>query len=259
VGSHFDFEGKRAVVTGGALGIGFGIVSALRAAEADVLVVDIDAHALASCGTRLESGPGKVITMVADLTDDATPGRVVSTAGAELGGVDILVNCAGIYPRTPLLELTRDDFDRIIGLNLRASLFMIQAAVRAMPPQGGAIVNVASIEAFHPSLPGLSVYGASKGGLVAATRALALELAPQRIRVNAVCPGTVETDGGRRIADSMPMGEAQAMLDEICAAIPWRRMGQPHDVAAAVLFLASDAADYITGSYLVVDGGALIN
>jgi 2-dehydro-3-deoxy-D-gluconate 5-dehydrogenase len=259
VGTHFDFEGKRAVVTGGALGIGFGIASAFRAAGADLLVADIDGDALAGYETRLPSGPGKVITVEVDLTEDGAPGRVVSTARDGLGGVDVLVNCAGIYPRTPLLELTVNEFDRIIGLNLRAGLFMIQAAVPAMPAEGGAIVNIASIDALHPSVPGLSVYGASKGGLVAATRALALELAPQRIRVNAVCPGSVQTDGGRRIIESMPVAEAQAMLDEMCAAIPWRRMGRPDDVAAAVLFLASDVADYITGSYLVVDGGALIN
>ncbi len=257
--SHFDFTGRRAVVTGGALGIGFGIASGLRAAGADVVIVDIDGEALSATSTRLPAGPGRVIPVHADLTDRATPARVVGVAREELGGIDVLVNCAGIYPRTPLDELTEDQFDRVIGLNLRASVFMIQAAVSAMPGEGSAVVNVASIEAFHPSLPGLSIYAASKGGLIAVTRALALELAPRRIRVNAVCPGSVQTDGGRRIVESMPTSEAQAMLDELCSAIPWRRMGEPSDVAAAVLFLASDAADYITGSYLVVDGGALLN
>jgi NAD(P)-dependent dehydrogenase (short-subunit alcohol dehydrogenase family) len=256
---RFDFESVGAVVTGAASGIGFGIASAFREAGADIVLADIDEDGLAAVYRRLPDGMGRVLTVAADLTDREAPDRIAQRAAEEFGGVDVLVNCAGIYPSHLLPELTYEQFDRVLSLNLRAAIFMTKAIVDHMPT-GGAVVNIASIEAFRPSFPGLTAYGASKGALLAATRELAIELVPKRIRVNAVCPGTVETDGGRRIVAAMGLSDEQyeSMREQMSAAIPWGRMAQPNDIAPAVLFLASSAADYVTGSYIVVDGGSLL-
>lgn len=257
----FDIAGKNAIVTGGAMGIGLGVVTRFVAAGANVLVADLDGELAGKRAAELD-GPGKTAALAVDVAVDDAGRRLVDECMANFGSVDILVNNAGIYPVTPMLELSREAWQRVIDVNLTGLAFISKSVARQMVDQGsgGKIVNIASIDSLHPSMVGLAAYDSSKGGVLMFTRALALELAPHGITVNAIAPGGINTEGisAPLQGSGMTEGEMQAMTERFAAAIPLGRMGEPDEIATTALFLASPASDYVTGELIVVDGGRLL-
>ncbi len=259
----FSVQGKNVVVTGGAMGIGFGIARRFVEGGANVLVVDVDDKAAADAAHKLASGPGRVAALAADVGADDTGVRVVQRCVELFGSVDVLVNNAGIFPQVPMLKMSTEVFDRVYRVNVRGLAFMSQAVGTQMVKQdrGGAIINIGSVDSLHPSMVGLAAYDTSKGGVLMFTRSLALELAPHRVRVNAVLPGGVATEGTSRPLEGSGMTAEQqkAMMEGyIRTKIPMGRMGDPDDIATATVFLASDGARYMTGAHVVVDGGMLL-
>lgn len=240
-----NLSGKVAIVTGGGKGIGFAIASRLAEAGAKVLVADRDALAASSAAEKLGAA-----AFTADVSDEAQVAALIAKAVTEFGGVDILVNNAGIYPTMPVLTATKEDFEKVIHTNLMGAFFTAQAAAKQMIAggKGGKIINITSIDALHPSFPGLAFYDASKHGLWGFTKNLALELAPHGIMVNAIAPGGVATPG-------TGMGKVP---DAFLAKIPLHRLGDADEIGKVALFLASDLSSYMTGAQIVVDGGTLL-
>jgi 2-deoxy-D-gluconate 3-dehydrogenase len=263
ISEMFDLTNKTAIVTGAAKGIGEGIAVRLAEAGASVLVADIDAAEGERVAEAIKSGGGKAERISANAASVADATTVVDSAIDNFGGVDILVNNAGVFPFSPALQTSEDLWDRVMAVNLKGAFFYSQAAARKMieAGRGGKIVNIASIDAFHPS-GNLVHYDASKGGMVMATKSLALELARYGINVNAVAPGGITTPGSQAINETVQAATGMTtdeMMQAFAARIPLGRMGVPDDIAKAVLFLASPAADYITGAVLIVDGGYLLS
>jgi 2-dehydro-3-deoxy-D-gluconate 5-dehydrogenase len=259
----FDLTGKRAIVTGGAMGIGEGIARWLVRAGAKVVIADLDGDTAKTTAERLtEEGPGEAAAVQVDISRNEAGDEIVSAAVDVYGGFDILVNNAGIYPQVPVLEMEPAILDKVLQINLRGLILVSKAAGKFLAEQktGGSIVNIASIDAFHPSMVGLGAYDASKGGVVMFTKAFALEMAQYGVRVNAIAPGGINTPGTAKPLEGSGMTPEQ--LEQIMAAflaqIPLGRMGAPDDIGQPVLFLASDAAAYITGETIVVDGGRLL-
>lgn len=242
--------GKTAVVTGATRGIGKAIALALAREGADVLVHGRDAEAGRRVCGEIAALDRRAEWHAADLSGTVAAARsVVAAALTAFGRVDLLVNNAGLFQRKPALELDEAEWDRLLDTNLKAAFFCAQAAARAMLGKGGgAIVNVASDAAWSGGLNPCAHYAASKAGLTSITRSLAKELAPHRIRVNALAPGLIATDMG---------GTAGATLPGL--RIPLGREGTPEEVAAAVVFLASDEASYVTGAVLNLSGGLFLD
>ncbi len=246
-----DFHGKTVIVTGASAGIGAGI--ALRFAEAGAVVV---VHYRSNePGARdvvraIEGRGGRAIAVHADVSQSAGAAALVEAASKTFGSLDVLVNNAGAYPASALVEMSDFEWDSVVAANLRTVHLCTQAAARAMIARRspGAIVNVASIEAHNPA-PQHSHYVAAKAGVVMYTRSAAAELGGQGIRINSVSPGLIWREGLDR---DWPEG-----VNAYLKAVPLGRLGQPDDVADACLFLASPAARWITGADLVVDGGVL--
>jgi 2-dehydro-3-deoxy-D-gluconate 5-dehydrogenase len=256
---YFDLDGRIAVVTGAAMGIGEGIARRLSAQGASVVVADVDEKRGPAIAQELSKGGHRSLFVRTDVRDTKQIEALVSASEREFRHIDILVNNAGIFPFSPAMDVTPDLWDRVLGVNLRGAFFLTQAVARQMKAQGtgGAIVNIASIDALHPTGQ-LTAYDASKGGLRMLTRSLALELAPHGIRVNAVAPGSIATPGASA-ATAAPAGvDVSKVLATFLARIPMNRMGEPDDIARAVLFLVSPAASYVTGTTMVVDGGYLL-
>lgn len=184
----FDISGKNAIITGGAMGIGFGIARRFVAAGANVLLADIDRKAVETAVGRLPGGPGKAVAMQIDVSQDAAGDKMVERCAGEFGSLDILVNNAGIFPSVSMLEMEPALFDKVIAVNLRGLAFASKAAAAQMIKQGrgGRIINIASIDSIHPSMVGLAAYDASKGGVAMFTKNFALEVAPHNILVNAI-------------------------------------------------------------------------
>lgn len=258
----FDVTGKSTIVTGGAMGIGLGIVKRFAEGGANVLIADVDDKAAETAAAKLRGGPGKVVSMRADMADPDTGERIVNRAVEEFGALDVLVNNAGIYPIVPMLQMKPDLFDKVYAINLKGLAFATKAAAAQMIRQGrgGKIINIASIDSFRPSMIGLAAYDASKGGVLMFTRNMALELAPHKITINAIAPGGISTEGTAKMSGGRPMSpeEQQKMIEAFLARIPLSRMGIPDDIAKVAVFLASSASDYMTGEAIVVDGGALL-
>lgn len=258
----YDLGGKNAIVTGGAMGIGFGIAEALAEAGANVLIADLDEKAARKAAEQLTQGPGKTAWISADVAADDAGKKMVDECVAQFGSVDILVNNAGIYPMVPALEMTPETFDRVYSINLRGLVFCSKAAATKMVEQGkgGRIINVGSIDSFHPSMVGLAAYDSSKGGVWMFTRNFALEMAPHGVLVNMIAPGGIETPGASKPLEASGMTQEQmdAMKQQFVAMIPLHRYGTPRDIGNVAAFLASSAADYMTGTALVVDGGKLL-
>ncbi|NPV57785.1 MAG: SDR family oxidoreductase [Anaerolineae bacterium] len=254
----FDLTGKVAIVTGAAMGIGKAIANRLSEAGASVMITDINIDAAQKTADEFKALGRKVAAMKADASDPASSQQVVKAAVEQFGGLDILVNNAGIFPMSPMFDISEAEWDKVIDVNLKGLFFFSQAAAKVMVEKGmgGKIVNIASIDGLHPS-GNLVHYDSSKGGVIMATRAMALELGPQKIHVNAIAPGGIRTPGASKIPNLTPE-QAKAILDGMLQRIPLRRQGDPDDIARAALFLASPAADYVTGEILVVDGGYLV-
>ncbi|HET7421680.1 MAG TPA: SDR family oxidoreductase [Candidatus Dormibacteraeota bacterium] len=253
----FALKGRNALITGAAMGIGYGIASRFMEAGANVMIADIS-EAVAPAAAKLDGGRAKSIVL--DVSDEAATSDAVRRVVDEFGSLDILVNNAGIYPTSPVLEMTPDFFDRVINVNLRGLVFMSQAAAAQMVKQGrgGKIVNVASIDSLHPSMPGLAAYDTSKGGVLMFTKALALELAPYGITVNAIAPGGIATEGASKPMQGMSAEQVKQLSEQFVKQVPLGRFGAPDDIAKVAVFLASAAADYVTGDLVVVDGGRLL-
>ena len=234
----FDFTDRVVIVTGGSRGVGAGIVEAFVAAGAHVV----------TCG-RNEAAVRGAVFVTADVRQPDEATRVIEAAVERFGRLDVLVNNAGGGPHRMAADMSPRFIEAILALNLIAPLYCAQAAHKVMADQegGGSIVNVSSVSAIRPS-PGASVYGAAKAGLINLTGTLAVEWAPA-VRVNCVSAGLLETDAGDE-----HYGGPEGLI-RVAATVPLGRMGVPHDVAQACLFLASDAADYVSGANLVLHGG----
>jgi NAD(P)-dependent dehydrogenase (short-subunit alcohol dehydrogenase family) len=254
-------KGKRAIVTGGAMGIGFAISYRLAEAGAIAVIADVNEQKADEASQKLKGSGYQAIPIRCDVSNEEDVKNMVNTAANKMGGVDILVNNAGIFPRIPLAEMTGDDFDKVIAVNLKSIFLCSREASQRMIEQkkGGCIINLASIDAVHPSANALSIYDASKGAVLTATRSLALELGRHDIRVNAIAPGVILTEGAMSQMRGPSTESGRAQLKALMARMALGRMGEADDIARVALFLASDLASYITGSVIFADGGYLIS
>ena len=245
------FEGRRILVTGASRGIGRGIVEAFIEEGATVFATDLASRPLEELRNRVG---GRVDVHPADLRDPAAVAGVVGACVERLGGLDVLVNNAGVQPDGPVLEVDGPMFEETIAVNVRAPFVLMQEACRRWieADAAGVIVNIASANAFQNESPE-SVYNASKAALVALTKSFAHELGHRGIRVNAVAPGETITPEAERMMAAGPA--ARAVVRDYLRRIPLRHAGTPRDQAMAVLFLASDDARFISGQTLIVDGG----
>ena len=248
--------GKVAIVTGAAQGIGQACAVRLAKEGARIALCDVNAAAGEAAATQIEAAGGTALFFTCDVAKPADVDGVVAATLQAFGRIDVLVNNAGVVDDAPFLELTIEEFDRVLGINLRGAFLMGQAVARQMVKQGkggtfaGAIVNMSSInEKF--ALPDHVAYSISKGGISQLTKAMAIALAPQGIRVNAVGPGTIDT----------PLIESvikdKAFRTKVLSRTPLGRFGRPEEVAAIVAWLASDEASYVTGTTIFADGGRL--
>ena len=256
-----DLGEKGAIVTGGAQGIGLAISRRLAEAGAAVVLADINAGEAEKASAELRSQGYDVQFLKCDVTEEANVKDVIAGAVSILGGIDILVNNAGIYPRKHLEEMTGEDFESVISVNLTGAFLCSRYAAQSMisRQKGGCIINIASIEALHPSSTGMSAYDASKGGLLMLTKSMARELGQHDIRVNTIAPGAIKTQG---VLSHTSVSRDRAQLKELksfLSRIALGRMGNADDIARVALFLTSDLADYITGDLIVVDGGYLVS
>jgi 2-deoxy-D-gluconate 3-dehydrogenase len=255
-----DLAGKSAIVTGGDAGIGLGITRWLAQAGASVLIAEIDSEEAARAAKEMSDTGLRVESMAADVGNESDVTHVVDSAVRLFGGLDILVNNGGIYPSAPLAGLTPATFNRVLRVNLSAVYLLTRLAAERMKAQGrgGHIINVmTSIDALHPTMVGLAAYDATKHGVWGFTKNVALELAPYGIQVNAVAPGGIATPGTQ--VKTGAEGEVDpGTIEAFLGTLPMRRMGEPDEIGKVVLFLASDMASYMTGSQVVVDGGALL-
>jgi 2-deoxy-D-gluconate 3-dehydrogenase len=255
-----DLSGKVALVTGAARGIGQAIALRLAEAGAAVMLADIDEAAAREAAEALTASGGHVAAVRADVGRVNDARAMVRRTAEMFGRLDILVNNAGIYPFAAAVRASEEHWDHILDVNLKGAFFAAQAAARQMIAEGhgGRIVNVSSVDALRPT-GNLAAYGASKAGLVALTRSLALEWAQYGILVNAIVPGEIVTPGteaaGAELAQQGGVPVADMRSPAFLARIPLGRLGEPDDVAKVALFLASGLADYLTGSAIVVDGG----
>jgi 2-deoxy-D-gluconate 3-dehydrogenase len=251
-----DLHGKVAIVTGGAMGIGLGIATRLLEAGANVMLSDVDLQAAQDAAAKLDptTKGGRVAAVKADVSNAADVKRAIEETVRRFGRVDILVNNAGIYPFSPALQTPEALWSKTIDINLKGSFLMAQAAANEMVKEhhGGVVVNIASIDGFHPT-GFLAHYDASKGGVVMLTKALAKEWGAHGIRVCAIAPGGISTPG----AASATVG-SNIDISSFYAKQPIPRAGTPAEIGNVALFLASDAASYMTGTTVVVDGGALV-
>lgn len=264
VNKLLDLEGKTAIVTGGARGIGFGIAYRLAEAGAKVVVADRRQDEAEEAVRQLTQKGFKAIISVVDVSKEVEVQRMVAETISSFGSIDILVNNAGIYPNILVMNMTEADFDKVIAINLKGVFLTTKAVANQMikQGQGGKVINITSIDALHPSSAGLAHYDASKHGVWGFTKNVALELAPHKIWVNAIAPGGITTPGTQEIQKSMelPKGiDMSQLLEAFMAKIPMKRMGEPDEIGKVALFLSSEMSSYITGSQIVVDGGVLLS
>lgn len=249
-----DLTGQVAIVTGARRGMGRTHSLALAKAGAKVAVSDISQEDCQIIVEEIKKAGGKALAVKCDVSKKEEVDNLVKATVDKWGKVDILVNNAGICQFKPFLELTEEEWDRTLDINLKGYFLCAQAAAKEMAKQkSGVIINIASVAMGQQGIgfSNIAHYCASKGGIVAMTEALALELAPFNIRVNAVAPGMIETP----MIDTVKSDPKT--LEALMARVPLRRIGKPEEVSNLVLFLASDDSSYMTGSTVVIDGGWL--
>src|SRR5438309_712841 len=248
-----ELSGKIVLVTGAQQGIGRAVALRCAGAGADVAVNWLDDEAAAKrVADEVRAAGRRALAVRADLGRLGEIEAMVAAIEEGLGPIDVLVNNAGVFPRVPFLEMRESDWDYVLDINLKGACFCAQAVARAMVAAGrpGVIVNLTSGAAFRSSPRGVH-YVASKGGVLSMTRAMALELAQYRIRVNVIAPGLTDTAQPR-------YGSGEAELAEAARAIPFGRMARPEEIAHAAVFLASDNAGFVTGQTLHVNGGSYL-
>jgi len=245
----FDLTGKIALVTGASRGLGQYFGRALARAGADLIITSRDASALELFQAEIETMGRQALRLALDVRDYASIQKMAEAAIAACGKIDILVNNAGCNVRKPALEVTWEDWNKILETNLRGAFFVAQAVARNMiPRKTGRIINIGSVTCVA-GYAGLAPYGASRGGVKQMTMSLADDWGPHGITVNCLAPGWFKTQ------QNAVMYEDQEWVDYLCDRIPLKRPGHPQDLEGAVVFLASDASAYITGQTLLVDGG----
>lgn len=250
-----DFKDKRILVTGGTRGIGEAVVRGFLDAGARVAIHGSSQETVGQAVARHEVGD-RAVGVAGDLGKVSECQRIIETAVEQLGGLDVLVNNAGVMATTMFEDTTEKEWDRVMNIDLKAPFFCIRHAVPALRESGGNVVNVASILGLGGRGANMSLYCVAKAGVVNMTRDLSISLAPH-IRVNCVCPGAVETDmlkaSGRRLGDGdKEKGYAIMLKDR-----PIKRPAQPSEIASGVLYLASSQASFVTGTALVIDGGVM--
>lgn len=253
-----NLSGKSAIVTGGAKGIGQGICYRLAEAGAKVMVADLDEAGAQATSQELTGRGWTAAAYRVDVSDEQNVSDMVAACRQQFGSLDILVNNAGIYPPVPLSQMTEEQFEKVMHVNLRSVFLTTKYTAEVMKAQGGGkIINISSIDALHPSMVGLAHYDASKHGVWGFTKNSALELAQHKIWVNAIAPGGISTPGTAAMSRGAPTD--QSAVQAFMAKIPMRRMGEPDDIGKVALFLASDMSSYMTGEQIVVDGGVLLS
>ncbi|WP_433392133.1 SDR family NAD(P)-dependent oxidoreductase [Micromonospora sp. KLBMP9576] len=252
-----SLAGRRAVVTGGGRGLGKAIALRLAEAGAELVIGDIDESLAVAAAEDISQRHGvRALGVAMDVTDTATVVAAADRAVAELGGLEIWVNNAGIFPSIPLLEMTDEDWDRVFDVNARGVFVGAREAARRMAATGGVIVNIVSTAGFRASAPGLAAYVGSKHAVRGVTRELAIELAPLGIRVLGVAPSYVPTEGNMLAAATVELPAGELPPTPLMFNSPIGRIGTADDIARVALFAASDLASFMTGSTLLADGGS---
>jgi 3-oxoacyl-[acyl-carrier protein] reductase len=246
------FEGKRVIVTGGARGIGKATVTRFASEGASVVLTDRDRPAAEATAREIAQHTGAAIyPFIGDVALKADDQAAMQFALDQMGGLDVLVNNAGIYYEDPIEDITEERWDAIMNIDLKGTFLMCQAVVPYFKEKrAGVIVNMASTNGIAGEI-NYSHYNAAKGGVVLLTKTLAIELGPFNIRVNCVCPGYIETES------TQAMDSAEHVANYIQTKIPLRRLGRPEEVASVIAFLASDDASFVHGDAILIDGGQL--
>jgi 3-oxoacyl-[acyl-carrier protein] reductase len=249
-----SIAGRAVVVTGGTRGIGKGIASVFARNGARVLITGRDSDVARAAAEELDAlaeRPGEVSFIQADVSSREDCRRMAANAIERLGGIDVLCANAGVFPDSLLADMTEETLDQVLGVNLKGTVFSVQACLPALQRSGhGRVILTSSITGPITGYPGWTGYGASKAGQLGFMRTAAIELAPSRVTINAILPGNIVTEG---LAE---LGEDYA--EKMASSIPLRRLGTVDDIGYAALFLATDEAGYITGQTIVIDGGQVL-
>jgi NAD(P)-dependent dehydrogenase (short-subunit alcohol dehydrogenase family) len=248
---------RNAVVTGAARGIGLAISRRLAEAGANVVMADINDDDAENAAVKIRETGRSVTSAFVDVSDTQSIMALLDTAETQLGGIDIWVNNAGVFPSKPLLDIADEDWDRVLNINLRGTFVASREVSRRMirADKGGVIINLASLAGFSAYGPGFAHYTPSKHGVVGLTKSLAVELGPHNIRVLAVAPTLTNTPGLQEGLEAYQAVGLDDVMDQLAARQPLRRNAVPDDIARVVLFCASDLSMLMTGSTLLVDAG----